>query len=83
MALKSIVAAAALVLTAVAIPASAQDQTGLVNVNISDNNTTVQVPVEVAAQVCGVSVAVIASKPKNEAVCSITQAQATAAGIKS
>jgi len=83
MIVKSMVIAAALVLTTVAIPASAQDQTGLVNVNISDNNTTVQVPVDVAAQVCGVSVDVIAKKPKNEAVCSITQAQATAAGIKS
>ena len=83
MVLKSMVVAAALALTAAAIPVSAQTQEGLVNVNISDNNTTVQVPVEVAAQVCGVSVAVIASKPKNEAVCSITQEQATAAGIKS
>jgi hypothetical protein len=83
MILKSMVVAAALVLTAVAIPASAQDQEGLVNVNISDNNTTVQVPVAVAAQVCGVTVDVINSKPKNEAVCSITQEQATAAGIKS
>jgi len=83
MIMKSTIGAAVLALGVLVSPAFAQTQEGLVNVNISDNNTTVQVPIDVAAQVCGVSVEVIASKPKNEAVCSITQAQATAAGIKS
>jgi hypothetical protein len=80
--MKSTIGAAVLALGVFVSPAFAQ-QEGLVNVNISDNNTTVQVPVAVAAEVCGVTVDVINSKPKNEAVCSITQAQATAAGIKS
>jgi len=74
--------AAALTVGFVGGPAIAQTQEGLVTVNISDNNTSVQVPIEVAAQVCGVTVDVIATKPKNEAVCSITQAQATAANLK-
>ena len=83
MIMKSTIGAAVLALGVFVSPAFAQTQEGLVNVNISDNNTTVQVPVAVAAQVCGVTVDGINSKPKNEAVCSITQAQATAAGIKS
>ena len=44
---------------ATAIPASAQQQSGLVNVNISDN--TVLVPVAVAANICDVNVAVLVS----------------------
>jgi hypothetical protein len=45
---------------AVAMPANAQpvDQEGLVNVNIGD--VTVQVPVAIAANVCGVAVNVLA-----------------------
>jgi hypothetical protein len=82
MILRSMLVAAALTVGFIAGPAIAQNQEGLVIVNISDNNTSVQVPVEVAAQVCGVAVNVIAEKPKNEAVCTITQAQATAAGLK-
>jgi hypothetical protein len=78
----TIAAIAALTLAPLAaVPASAQTQEGLVTVNISDNNTSVQVPVQVAAEVCGVSVNVIAEKPKNEAVCTITQDQATRANL--
>jgi hypothetical protein len=43
---------------AIAVPASAQQQEGLVNVNISDN--VVQVPIGIAANVCDVNAAVLA-----------------------
>lgn len=55
----SLVAAASV--GAAAVPASAQTQTGLVNVNVSDVYAqvpvTVQVPVGVAANVCNISAA--------------------------
>src|SRR5215213_3218391 len=44
-----------------AAPASAQvDQDGLVNVNVTDN--TVQIPIGLAANVCGVSAAVLSEQ---------------------
>lgn len=43
---------------AVAAPASAQQQTGLVNVAVVNN--TIQAPVSVAANICGLQVAVLA-----------------------
>jgi hypothetical protein len=44
-------------------PAAAQPQTGLVNVDIdiTDNVVNVQVPIGVAANVCGINAAVIAA----------------------
>jgi outer membrane lipopolysaccharide assembly protein LptE/RlpB len=79
MVLKTTVAAAALMLSAMAIPASAQ-QEGLVNVDISGN--TVQVPVAVAAQLCDTDVNVLAQqKEKGGVACSITQQQATQRGF--
>jgi hypothetical protein len=41
-----------------ATPASAAQQSGLVNLNVEDN--TVQIPVALAANVCGVTVAILA-----------------------
>jgi hypothetical protein len=80
MVLKSTVAAAALLLSVLAIPASAQEQEGLVNVNISGN--TVQVPVAVAAQLCDTDVNVLAKqKEKGDVACSITQQQAAERGF--
>jgi hypothetical protein len=49
----------ALSLGIAAAPASAQTQTGLVNVAVTDN--TVQVPIAVAANVCGVQVGILAA----------------------
>ena len=43
---------------AIAAPASAQQQTGLVNVAVVNN--TIQAPVSVAANICGLQVAVLA-----------------------
>jgi len=60
-----------LVLGGAAGPASADTQSGLVNVDISDN--TVQVPVAVAANICGVQIAAIASNTfGGNAVCTST-----------
>src|SRR5688572_27072809 len=73
MAFKSTVAAAALALSMVAGPALAQQQEGLVNVNVEGVN--VQVPVAVAAQLCpNVSANVIAEAVGTQrAVCEIDQ----------
>jgi hypothetical protein len=70
--LKSTIVAAALA-AFVATPALAQQQEGLVNVNVEGVN--VQVPVSVAAQVCpNVSANAIAEAvTTQEAVCSIDQ----------
>jgi hypothetical protein len=49
-------------------PAAAQPQQGLVNVSITDN--TVQVPVAIAANICGVGVFVLAQDIQDgDAVC--------------
>jgi len=58
----SVIAAAVLSLGIVAAPASAQptQQEGLVNVAVTDN--TVQVPIGVAANICGVTAAVLADQ---------------------
>lgn len=53
----SLIAAACMAVAATVAPATAANQNGLVNINISDN--VVQVPVAVAANVCGVDVAVL------------------------
>jgi uncharacterized protein YggE len=50
-------ATTAMMVAMLAMPASAQ-QTGLVNVNIED--TTIQVPIAVAANLCDIDVAVLA-----------------------
>jgi hypothetical protein len=66
----AVVAAAVVALGVAAGPASAQQQ-GLVNVDISGN--TVQVPVAVAANVCGVQANVIATDTfGGNAVCTST-----------
>src|SRR4051794_36659577 len=58
--LTALVASFALALGVAAAPASAQTtQSGLVNVAVVDN--TVQVPIAVAANVCGLQVGVLAS----------------------
>jgi hypothetical protein len=64
----------------VALPASAQQQRGLVIVNISD--VAVQVPVSVAANVCGVAVNVIARDTgPGETACEIDDPQAVAEAV--
>ena len=51
--------ATALIGAGIAAPASAQNQSGLVNVAVVNN--TVQIPIGVAANVCGVSVNVLST----------------------
>ena len=74
------------VAAAMAVPASAPAQPlvtgGLVNVTLSDvvdvnnNNVIAQVPIGVAANVCGVSAAVLAHGRQNtDAVCTTTNNQ--------
>lgn len=74
-------ATAAISMMAMTSPATAQNQAGLVNVNISDLNleniannlsvevsqipVNVQVPVSVAANICGVAVNALATQKKN------------------
>jgi len=53
-------------------------QSGLVNVNVSDN--TVQVPVAVAANVCNVSVDILVSLVNNEAASCTADASSRARG---
>ena len=57
-----VVSLGALLLLALAGPASAQTQEGLVNVNVSD--VTVQAPIAVAANVCDVAVNALATQLK-------------------
>ena len=68
----SILAAAiAASLCIAAAPASAQQQQGLVNVDLTD--VTVQVPVAVAANICDVNVAVLVSDLRDDAaMCNAT-----------
>jgi hypothetical protein len=58
---------------AAAIPATAQNQEGLVNVNVSDIDVgvvaNVQVPVAIAANVCGVAVNVLAEQLPGDVEC--------------
>jgi hypothetical protein len=65
-------AVAALTLGAV-VPASAQQQEGLINVNVSDVDVgviaNVQVPVAIAANVCGVAVNVLARQLPGDVEC--------------
>ena len=76
-----IAATAAISAMTLVVPAVAQQQTGLVNVNIGDLNleniannlsvevsqipVTVQVPVSVAANICGVAVNALAVQKRN------------------
>lgn len=54
-----------------ALPSAAQQQEGLVNVAVGD--VTVQVPIAVAANVCGIEVNALAQKIKDgEATCTAT-----------
>ncbi len=73
-----------------ASPAFAQtdnvaNQAGLVNVAVGDvasgNQVIAQVPIGIAAQVCGTGAAILANLEAGETACEITQDQATAAGI--
>jgi hypothetical protein len=82
MILRSTMAAAALALAVAAGPAFAQQQEGLVNVNVEGNN--VQVPVGVAAQVCpNVAANVLAQAVNTQtAVCEIDQQTAAAHNIR-
>jgi hypothetical protein len=68
----SLLACLAVTVVAMAVPASAsaQRQEGLVNVNVSDN--VVQVPIGVAANVCGVSAAVLAQMVTGPVDCTTT-----------
>jgi hypothetical protein len=83
--MKSIIASAFAV-TMMAGVAFAQTQGGLVNVQTGDigvdalNNTTVQVPIGIAAQVCGVDANVIA-KQRDQALtnCKVDQQSANTA----
>ena len=54
------VLATTVALGAAAAPAGAQNQTGLVNVNIED--VAVTVPITAAANICGVNVVVLATE---------------------
>ena len=68
-----LVIAATAAVAALVVPASASaqvDQDGLVNVNVSDN--VVQVPIGIAANVCGVSVAVLAQLASGPVDCTTT-----------
>ena len=74
----SAVVAAVAALGIAAGPASAAQQSGLVNVDVANN--TVQVPVAVAANVCGVDINVIATNTfGGNAICTSTS-HATAQG---
>src|SRR3712207_2507458 len=54
--------------------ALAQQQEGLVNVAIDVEDNVVQVPIGIAAQVCGIDAAVLAQQENtDDAVCTITQ----------
>lgn len=78
---------AAFVAAAAIAPAAAQTQNGLVNVDVTNvlndldvdllnnslNNNTVQVPVGIAANVCGVTANVLAAQKKGgDATCTAT-----------
>ncbi len=91
--MKILIAAAAL--AAIAAPAAAQ-QNGLVNVDVSNvlnnldldllnnslNNNTVQVPIGIAANVCGVTANVLAAQKKGSDPVSCT-AKTTSSQLKS
>jgi hypothetical protein len=66
-------AAATLALGMMSPPAFAQQQEGLVNVNVSDVDVgviaNVQVPVAIAANVCGVAVNVLAEQLPGDVEC--------------
>jgi hypothetical protein len=69
--LVALVAAALLVLSLGAVPAQAQTQEGLVNVNVS--GVLVQLPIAVAANVCDVAVNVLAEQLREgDVVCDAT-----------
>jgi hypothetical protein len=72
-------AATAMSIGAAAGPAAAQPVVtgGLVNITITDvlNNVTVQVPIGVAANVCGVSANVLAQNPSQTVNCTSATTQ--------
>ncbi len=83
---KIITATVALGVLAGAAYAQDQDQGGLVNVAVGDigvdalNNTNVQVPIGIAAQVCGVDANIIAEQGDDAvADCEVTQESANTA----
>jgi hypothetical protein len=59
---------AALSLSSV-VPVAAQQQEGLVNVNVTDVGVVVQVPIGIAANVCGVNAAVLAEQLPGDVEC--------------
>ena len=68
------VAAMAVGLGLLAGSALAQQQQGLVNVAVGVEDNVVQVPIGIAAQVCGVDAAVLAKQENTgDVVCTITQ----------
>jgi hypothetical protein len=74
-------AAAAIAVGMASAPALAQQQEGLINVNVSDVDVgviaNVQVPVAIAANVCGVAVNVLAQQLPGDVECD-ADAQAAA-----
>jgi hypothetical protein len=74
-------AAVALALGMASAPALAQQQEGLINVNVSDVdvglNVSVQAPIGIAANVCGVAVNVLARQLPGDVSCE-ADAQAAA-----
>jgi hypothetical protein len=74
----AVATAATLSLGIVAGPAAAAPQQGLVNVNVTDN--TVQVPIAVAANVCGLQVGVLAQGLAQGPVDCTALSDATATG---
>lgn len=61
--LVALMASAMLLLSLAAVPAGAQTQEGLVNVNVSD--VTLQVPIAVAANLCDINVNVLAEQMRD------------------
>jgi hypothetical protein len=75
------IATVAAILAFTASPVLAAQQKGLVNVSVDGNN--VQVPIGVAAEVCGVSVDLIqAAAEENRTACKIDQQTAAEHNIK-
>ena len=79
--LAAVAVTTALSLGVAAAPAGAQPQSGLINVNVSNN--TVQVPISVAANLCGVQVGVLAQALQQAPVDCRATSTATATSVSS
>jgi hypothetical protein len=53
----------------VSVPAAAQQQEGLINVNVTDVGVVAQVPIGIAANVCGVNANVLAEQLPGDVEC--------------